>query len=334
MTATATATWSTHGLSASDAPAASPTGLSDLHVAWALAPSTREDLDVSARYRKVDTLTVGEFHAGRLIGRRPAVPQNEDASVGVLVNLSGRLSCRYLDGREFVAQPGQLILWDSETARDFEIIDPHHELYLLLPRSRVSAGLAEAAARASGAIAAGPGSGLLAIAAQQLGTIYRELDQLSDAALTIACQSLFDVLDCALSTAEQRPTASAALLRGVRQYIEDNLDDINLGPSTIAAAHGISVRTLHQLFSSTGTTVGRWIRDRRLKACYRALSHGGSSETVTDVAFRWGFNDAAHFSRCFKRAFGVTPSSVLINARIGGPPPAVMASGRPEPTLN
>ena len=75
------------------------------------------------------------------------------------------------------------------------------------------------------------------------------------------------------------------------------------------------VRTLQQLFSDAGTTVSSWIRERRLKACYRALSSADLSETVTEVAFRWGFNDAAHFSRRFKEAFGVTPSSVLVGCR-------------------
>ena len=104
------------------------------------------------------------------------------------------------------------------------------------------------------------------------------------------------------------------LLLKVRRYIEDNLDDPGLCPSSIAAAHAISVRTLHLVFADTGTTVSRWIRDRHLKACYRELSRSGRPETVTDAAFRWGFNDAAHFSRTFKKAFGVTPSSVMLPA--------------------
>jgi AraC-like DNA-binding protein len=103
----------------------------------------------------------------------------------------------------------------------------------------------------------------------------------------------------------------------VRSYIEDRLDDPDLSPAAIAAAHGVSVRTLQLAFAETGTTVTRHVRDRRLKACYRDLTRPGPAETVTDVAFRWGFNDAGHFSRTFRQEFGVTPSAVLAGARSG-----------------
>jgi len=48
----------------------------------------------------------------------------------------------------------------------------------------------------------------------------------------------------------------------------------------------------------------------------------GSHQTVTDIAFRWGFNDMAHFSRTFKQAFGVIPSSVLSRGRTVAADPA------------
>jgi AraC-like DNA-binding protein len=105
--------------------------------------------------------------------------------------------------------------------------------------------------------------------------------------------------------------ARAGLLVRVRGYIEDHLDDPGLCASSIADAHAISVRTLHLLFADTGTTVSRLIRQRRLDVCYRELSRGRRGKTVTDVAFRWGFIDAAHFSRSFKQAFGITPSSLI-----------------------
>ena len=312
---TAAATWSTDGLPPERTPDAWSSKVSELHAAWVMSFPEPERFDVSARYRKLDKLTIGEFRTGRCAGRRPASGWSAEPLVGVLMNLSGRLVYRYIRGEEFVLEPGQLVIWDSETAHAFEAVEPHRELYLLLPRERVPQGLAEAAARANGAVPAGPGSGLLAIAAAQLRAITRELDQLSDAGLAIACQSFFDTLDSALTVPSERPSPRASLLLKVRQYIEDNLDDPGLCASSIAAAHGISVRTLHLVFADSGTTVNSWIRGRRLKACYRELSRARRMDTVTDVAFRWGFINVGHFSRTFKQAYGVTPSSVLAGAR-------------------
>ncbi|MEV4130220.1 helix-turn-helix domain-containing protein [Nocardia sp. NPDC049707] len=64
--------------------------------------------------------------------------------------------------------------------------------------------------------------------------------------------------------------------------------------------------------------MSRRIRDRRLNACHRELTRARPTDTVTDVAFRWAFTDAGHFSRAFKQSFGVTPSSVLTHARSTG----------------
>ena len=33
-------------------------------------------------------------------------------------------------------------------------------------------------------------------------------------------------------------------------------------------------------------------------------------KTITDVAFSWGFSSSSHFSRVFRKYFGVVPSSI------------------------
>jgi AraC-like DNA-binding protein len=49
------------------------------------------------------------------------------------------------------------------------------------------------------------------------------------------------------------------------------------------------------------------VRRERLARCLEDLRRptGGS---VTEIAFRWGFRDAAHFARVFKREYGQSPS--------------------------
>jgi AraC-like DNA-binding protein len=50
------------------------------------------------------------------------------------------------------------------------------------------------------------------------------------------------------------------------------------------------------------------IMDIRLQYAMQLLTKYG--KTVSEVAFESGFEDASHFSRCFRKQFGVSPTSV------------------------
>ncbi|GAA3554515.1 helix-turn-helix domain-containing protein [Nonomuraea rosea] len=112
--------------------------------------------------------------------------------------------------------------------------------------------------------------------------------------------------------AEQEPalpedSRRRVLLLSVHAFIEQRLGEIDLDPATVAAAHHISVRYLHRLFESENTTVAAWIRLRRLERCRADLSAGGV-RPVSEIAARWGLPDSAHFSRLFRRTYGVPPA--------------------------
>lgn len=100
----------------------------------------------------------------------------------------------------------------------------------------------------------------------------------------------------------------AELLSRVEQFIENHLAEPRLGPNEIANALGISVRHLHRLFLQRESTVAEHIRECRLERCHTELGDPRfSDQNITEIAFSWGFSDSAHFSRCFKRRFGVSP---------------------------
>ncbi|MFF3429513.1 helix-turn-helix domain-containing protein [Streptomyces sp. NPDC002602] len=99
------------------------------------------------------------------------------------------------------------------------------------------------------------------------------------------------------------------LTRRLRAHIDESLWDRGLSPVTVAAAHHVSIRHLHNLFSEHDSTVGRWIQHRRLEEARRELARPGRTDTgVAVVAGRWGFASAAHFSRSFRTAYGMSPS--------------------------
>ena len=127
--------------------------------------------------------------------------------------------------------------------------------------------------------------------------------------------AIFDLIAAALSVRLDRPEALSAGTRlraltwRVKTYIEDRLGDPELSPGRIAAAHHISLRYLYRIFEAQQTTVGSWIRTRRLEHCRRDLSDPAlARRPVSAIGVRWGFVDATHFARSFKREFGVTPS--------------------------
>ncbi|HJW27558.1 MAG TPA: helix-turn-helix domain-containing protein [Rhodocyclaceae bacterium] len=110
---------------------------------------------------------------------------------------------------------------------------------------------------------------------------------------------------------------SARLCR-ILSYLEEHFSDHELTPARVAEANMVSLRHLHGLFKESGTTVSRWIWDRRLRAGREDLLDPKlATLTICDIAFRRGFSDSAHFSRAFKERFGISPCHLRAKGRSG-----------------
>ena len=105
----------------------------------------------------------------------------------------------------------------------------------------------------------------------------------------------------------EKENLSTLQCRRVNQYIETHLGDPELDLKKIAKACAISRRSLCRLFERRGLSVFNWIRMRRLERARNDLMFVVGSGACTDVAFRYGFNSSAHFSRVFKHKFGISP---------------------------
>jgi acetamidase/formamidase/AraC-like DNA-binding protein len=156
--------------------------------------------------------------------------------------------------------------------------------------------------------------GLANVLYRTLESTAGALESLSDSAWTTVEQSLAELLVALL---RQLSTGNgdvggtitqAALLHRICQTIERKLDDPDLTPARVAQSEGISERYLQKLFESTGDNFSRYLRDRRLQRCWADLANPAEAHhSVSEIAFRYGFNDAAHFSRTFRERFGLPP---------------------------
>jgi acetamidase/formamidase/AraC-like DNA-binding protein len=145
-----------------------------------------------------------------------------------------------------------------------------------------------------------------------LETAARSLEALSDLEWTAVAQGLADLLPTFLAQratpAADGTATQAAILHRICQLIERKLDDPDLTPARVAQAEGISERYLQKLFEGTGSSFTHYLRERRLQRCWADLSNPAlSHHSISEIAYRNGFNDSAHFSRAFRHRFGLPP---------------------------
>jgi AraC-like DNA-binding protein len=233
-------------------------------------------------------------------------------------------------GREARLGPGDLTLvdlsrpagWAMSSIRCVAVIFPKSLLPL---RPRDAARLT--AVRIPGDEGAGA---LISSLARQLPARLGDWNGVGGARLAGAIVDLLTVaLAAGLDRTAEVPTETRrrALLERIRAFIDERLGDPQLSPSSIAAAHFISLRKLHKLFQTQETTVAEWIRRRRLERCARDLLDPAlAAEPVGAIGARWGYTNPAHFSRAFRAAHGLPPSEYRLTAS-GAYPDAVATGG-------
>ncbi|HJO73144.1 MAG TPA: helix-turn-helix domain-containing protein [Rhodospirillales bacterium] len=157
-------------------------------------------------------------------------------------------------------------------------------------------------------------SGLGCIVSSLFHSVASEADNLSDEDQFTVAEKFLDLLAAAFRQGADGEIGLGRIskkdLAGrVLDYVARHYAEAGLSPTRVAEANGISTRYLHALFKDSGTTVGKSIWERRLEACHAELADSSRAHLpISEIAFRQGFNDAAHFSRTFKKRYGVSPS--------------------------
>jgi AraC-like DNA-binding protein len=283
--------------------------VSTTHLPWSIdlagddvPPESREWI----RRRHLGDIDLIDCVCGPCSGRRnPSdLRRSPGEYVGVLVLHEGKELLSQAE-RETVLSAGDVVAWDSVAEARFAVLEPLRKQTLLIPRPRFQQLIPRPELAIARSVESGPTVDLFTSYLRFLTTV--DLEPMAAAA---AGNAALELLGAVLGSVivPNRTVVRDALRVKIKEYIERRLRDADLRPQRIAEANAVSVRSLYGLFEEEGDTVGGYIRRRRLARAYAELTRPGPPPSVTDVALRWGFADAAHFSRSFRAQYGVPPS--------------------------
>ncbi|QYM75794.1 helix-turn-helix domain-containing protein [Leucobacter luti] len=220
------------------------------------------------------------------------------------------------DGRELVMRAGDLSVYD--TSRPYSLLfgEEFRNLIMMFPKDRID--LPIPFTEQLTAVSLGnENRGLAPVVSAFLSQFPAQLAPLDSRVRAKLAHTSLDLMGTLFSSILDADPAQRdphqVLLQKITAYIDLHLASAELSPGSIAAAHYISTRHLHALFRQAETTVSTWIRERRLERCRTDLLDPVLADrTVSAIASRWGFPDAAHFSRVFKAAYGASPSELRL----------------------
>ncbi len=98
------------------------------------------------------------------------------------------------------------------------------------------------------------------------------------------------------------------LLKKAISVVENNISDPQFGVEKMATEMGMSRTNMHRKIKSiTGFSTSELIRSIRLRKAAKLIAN--KVDSASQIALLVGFDDYSHFSKTFKKHFGVSPSS-------------------------
>jgi AraC-like DNA-binding protein len=214
-------------------------------------------------------------------------------------------------GQRYLQQAGECILTDSQEALVGTYAQPHAAICLNIPFDLVRGWLPED--EPFEGLRLGNTGTSSRIISMLLLSLWRSIEAGEDEPDT------FGTADALLGSLETRCHRMAASTRRgerhgricreqVKEFINDRLRDPRLSVRMVAQRIGVTTRYLQLLFADNGECVSEYIKRERLRGCLLDLRDSEfDRQSITEIAFSWGFNSAAHFSSSFRAAYGMCP---------------------------
>jgi AraC-like DNA-binding protein len=276
-----------------------------------LRTDTHGDRDFSAEalFGTVGTLKVCHLTAShhRVVRTTDLIRRDDRGYFKAIVQRRGETEFRQ-SGRHVTLAPGDWSLYDMSLPYSVNNRTAVEQIVAIVPR-RVLAIPGVHLDRLT-VHRFGRNGGIGKLAATYLTTMLDEYAKLSERTRLEAGDIATNLVRLALYESAGQPSTGdrEILMERIKDYVGRHLCEPDLSIDKIAGALNCSKRTLHDMFRDEPMSLSEYIWARRLEGCRLELrSPGNHVRSLTEIAFRWGFSNYAHFSRVFKRRFGTSP---------------------------
>lgn len=239
-----------------------------------------------------------------LFRRKQEIHKTDQPEFFCVFQLSGKTQVEQLSNRTKL-QAGDIVLIDSALPFRFSYKGLAGQISLILPRQTIERILSVSRIELGVRI---PAESHIASLANRLISEVANRECLDEVESGAVLDSLTTLIKPSVLRDSRQLDSSERIVRDVREFINDNIDQTDLGASRVANGINVSVRSLYRAFSEKSTTLSAYTKRQRLNACARFITAQGRKANLTEVAYRFGFNSPSQFSRAFKTHFGITPT--------------------------
>jgi AraC family transcriptional regulator, positive regulator of tynA and feaB len=232
----------------------------------------------------------------------------QENALAIFLRLAGVAKTGQLD-RTSVQRPSDLMVLDCSPAAQ-EYSAGSQMLTLHIPSERIESFLGPARLYSGLTIGADLGSTVLATGfLNELVQVGQSLaPDVADRMASIGVDLVVASLAERLAQEVPRSIQGNATVQRAKAYIEAHLSDATLDPPQLAAAVGVSLRRLQELFHERGQHISDYIWGRRLETAARRLTDPASAHlSIGMLAYGCGFSSQAHFARRFKERYDIGP---------------------------
>lgn len=258
------------------------------------------------------TLQLSQVTSTAQVVRRSAARIARDCEDFFLVSIQTRGEGRLeQDGRIARLTPGDFALYDSTRPYALHFDAPFQQFVLRLPGPTLRHALRDSQSLTASTVSGRRGAGHLMIG--MIRSLAADIHTLAPESASAVAESVTQILVAGLAglpAAQCTPVSQGAAYHReqIKAVVRARLCEPGLSVAAIATELRLATSSLHRAWKGEGGTIAEYIWAQRLNAARRDLcSPSQRARSISSIAFNWGFNDAAHFSRAFRARFGCAP---------------------------